>query len=84
MFTFEESFSFLVMFSIHIIIILFIKGIIQKGIEPLNFDKLQFLDKLVSPTLRLYALTVFEEIRTKARRREFILYKNVKYSLENK
>ena len=62
------------MFSIYVIIILFIKGIIQKRIDPFYFDKLQFLDKLVSPTLRLYALSVFEEIRTKARRRVFILY----------
>ena len=61
------------MFSIHIILILFIKGIIQKGIDPFYFDKLQFLDKLVSPTLRLYALTVFEEIRTKTRRRVFVI-----------
>ena len=76
------------MFSIHIILILFIKGIIQKGIDSFYFDKLQFLDRLISPTLRLFALTVFEEIRTKTRRREFvILYlkrKGVKYTLENK
>ena len=73
------------MFSIHIILILFIKGIIQKENDPFYFDKLQFLDKLVSPTLRLYALTFLRKFELKHVVGCLLFcIKNVRYLLENK